>query len=151
MSTFLDDYGAADARRERLRKRLLISLAVLVVVAGAAYFGFRNHSEKRQAHLFLDLLRARQYEQAYAVWGCTQAKPCPDYPYAKFLEDWGPQSPHADLSHLEIGSTRSCSQGIIQSLKFNANDEVYLWVARSDLSLTYAPWGPTCNPRYKQP
>jgi hypothetical protein len=150
MSTFLDDYGAADARRERLRKRLLISLAVVVVVAGAAYFGFRNYSEKRQASLFVDLLRAKQYEQAYVAWGCTQAKPCPDYPYEKFLEDWGPKSPHADLSQLEIGSTRSCSQGIIQSLKFNAKDEVYLWVGRSDLTLGFAPW-PTCNPRMKEP
>ena len=150
MSNYLDDYGAGEARRSRIRNRILLTTALLAVAGGAAYFTFRNYSEEKQAKAFLEHLRAKQYEQAYRVWGCTETKPCRDYSYEKFLEDWGPKSAHADVSRLEVTRTRSCSHGIIQTLRFNEKDEVLLWVDRSDLSLGFAPW-PVCDPRIPSP
>jgi hypothetical protein len=122
----------------------------LAIAGGGLYFMLRNYEEEKQAKLFLGHLRNAHYEQAYRVWGCTEAKPCRDYSYEKFLEDWGPKSPHADLSRLEVTRTRSCSHGIIQTLRFGEKNEVLLWVDRSDLSLGFAPW-PTCDPRIPAP
>lgn len=150
MSTYLDEYGAKDSRREKIRNWILISLAVVLVVGGGLYFTFRNYNEEKRAKLFLEMLRTQQYEKAYEVWGCSQAKPCRDYSYDKFLEDWGPKSAHADVSRVTVVRTRSCSGGIIQTLRFGEKDEVLLWVDRSDLTLGFAPW-PTCNPRYSGP
>jgi hypothetical protein len=146
MSNFLDDYGVAEARRGRILKFILVALLVLVVAGGALYFSFRNYREQKQAKMFLNLLRDRRYEQAYRLWGCTPASPCRDYSFEKFLEDWGPDSPHADLARMEVVHTRSCSQGIIQILRFGQDDEVRLWVSRGDLTLGFAPW-PICDPR----
>ena len=41
---------------------------------------------------FLDDLQHKDYQSAYALWGCTQQRPC-DYTADKFNEDWGPSSP----------------------------------------------------------
>jgi hypothetical protein len=150
VSTFLDDYGAAETRRLKTVKRIAGALLVVVLAAGALYFAFRNYREKGQASTFLNLLRERQYEKAYEAWGCTAAKPCPDYAYEKFLEDWGPESPHTNLSSMQVVRTNSCADGIIQILRFGDDEEVRLWVSRSDLSLSFAPW-PVCNPRLASP
>jgi hypothetical protein len=146
MSTYLDDYGSSEGRRAKLRNRILGAVVVLALASGGAYYFFRNYKEEQQARLFISHLRNKQYEQAYRTWGCTGSKPCRDYSFEKFLEDWGPQSAHADLSRMEVTRTRSCSHGIIQTLRFGEKDEVLLWVDRSDLTLGFAPW-PICDPK----
>jgi hypothetical protein len=146
VSTYLDNYGAGEAERERLWKRLaLVVLAGLAVGVSLYWFVFRNRAEKQQAERFFELLAAKDYKAAHALWGCTDEKPCRDYGLDKFLEDWGPNSTHADVSKRQIKDLRSCQGGIIQVLEFGKSDQVLLWVNRADLTLSFAPW-PTCNP-----
>ena len=62
------------------------------LVVGLILYGvFKNHSEEQRAKTFLGLLDAHNYQAAYAMWGCTDSHPCPEYPFAKFQEDWGPE------------------------------------------------------------
>jgi hypothetical protein len=150
MSSYLEEYGVGEERRERFWKRLALAALLLLVTGGFLYYWFRNYREEQQAKRFFELLKHQQYKEAYALWGCTDTRPCRDYNYDRFMEDWGPQSGH-DPSKLKVVQTRSCTGGVIQVLQWgNPKDEVYLWINREDLILSFAPWGgPICNPSFR--
>ena len=96
MSSYLEAYGESEARREQRIRIVKISGIVLgcVLVLGFILYGiFQDYGEEQQAKTFIELLRAHDYQRAYQLWGCTDATPCPAYPFSKFLEDWGPQEP----------------------------------------------------------
>lgn len=150
MSGYLESYGAGDEKRERRLKRIALGLVVLAVIGGTAYFFLRNYRETQQAKLFFDLLRQKDYTAAYALWGCTPATPCPNYSMAKFMEDWGPESGHADLSSLQFTRIRGCSAGVIVEANFGGGVIEYLWVDREHRNLGFAPFS-VCNPRYVPP
>src|SRR5688572_6348589 len=92
MAGYLDAYGVDDARREKSLKRILFAILITLAVAGVAFLTLRNWGEKQRVKQFFGLLQKQDYRGAYALWGCTDAHPCPAYPFESFLEDWGPQS-----------------------------------------------------------
>jgi len=103
MASYLEQYGAGEERRERrakIIKILVISLVALAVIGGGLYFNFHNYREERQVKQFLSKLEARDYKGAYALFGCTDEKPCRYYPFDKFMEDWGPKSGHTGCSRI---------------------------------------------------
>jgi hypothetical protein len=148
--SYLEGYGVKDARREKILKRAFAIVAAVLVLGLVLYFQFRNYREERQIATFLELLKKQDYRGAYALWGCTEAKPCPQYEFDKFMEDWGPKSPQANIDQARLGDTKSCDTGIIQFIQFPDTHEVQLWVQRSDRTIGFAPW-PICNPRMKVP
>jgi hypothetical protein len=150
MSGYLDDYGVSDARREKIRKRVILAAVVVLCIAGILYFQFRNYREESQLKSFRSLLEAKNYSEAYMLWGCSEAEPCPHYNYEKFLEDWGPDSDYSDISASTVEQTRTCKEGIIQTWKFGEDDAVWLYVEHGDRVISFAPW-PMCNPRYTPP
>lgn len=139
MAGYLDSYGVSDAKRERGVKRVVIAAVAVVLLSVAGYFFLHDFQEKRQISKFLDLLKDKKYEDAYRLWGCDPAKPCRDYNLQKFLEDWGPKSPHADVTLASIRRTRSCDGGVIQILQF-PKEEVLLYVDRKDRNVSYSPF-----------
>jgi hypothetical protein len=151
MSSYLEAYGAAEEHRARVLGIVKTSSIVLacVLVAGLILFGiFKNHSEEQRAKTFVGLLQARNYPAAYAMWGCTDAHPCPEYPFTKFQEDWGPQSSHANESVARIGMTQSCGSGVLIRLDYQGPQEpVSLWVERDSGVISFAPW-PECPGRH---
>jgi hypothetical protein len=150
MSGYLEQYGAGDERREKIIKRVLIAAAAVVVFAGTLWLLFRNYNEENRMKAFLEDLRKQDYKSAYTLWGCTDAQPCRDYQFEKFLEDWGPRSSHASLASLRVVKTRSCAHSVIQILDFGGGEEVNLMVDRKTLAVGFAPW-PVCNPVMKVP
>ena len=140
MPGYLDNYGVSEAKHEKKVHRILLIVLAVVVAAGGIYLLVRDYREKRQIARFFDLLRQKQYQDAYRMWGCDPAKPCRDYNFEKFLSDWGPQSSHADLSRVHIRRTRSCDGGVIQIVDFAPNDEVLLYVDRQRLELSFSPF-----------
>jgi hypothetical protein len=149
MSDFLDQYGkygAGEARREKAIKTIVLSALVLAIVGGILFFIFHNYSQERQAKRFFAALASHDYQGAYAIWGCTEAKPCSGYPYSSFLQDWGPQSGHADVSGFRIARSRSCGSGVILTVDFQKGQEEKLWVERGDLTMSYSPL-PGCPAR----
>ena len=144
MSSYLEAYGAAEQHRARIIGIIKTSSIVLAsaLVLGLILYGiFKNHSEEQRAKTFLGLLSSRNYSTAYAMWGCTDSHPCPEYPFAKFQEDWGPKSAHANESVAHIGLSQSCGSGVLIRLDYKSNQEpVSLWVERDSGILGFAPW-----------
>ena len=141
MSGFLDDaYGATDARRERNVKRIVLGTLGAIVLAVLLYFWFRDYREEHQVRTFLSALSKSDYKSAYALWGCTDATPCRDYQYDKFLEDWGASSPHANASQARVTYTIGCDAGLLAELQFPEQKPVLLWVERNNDVLGFFPW-----------
>ncbi|HEV2689665.1 MAG TPA: hypothetical protein VGV35_13975 [Bryobacteraceae bacterium] len=146
MSSYLEAYGADEEQRAKRIHQIKIASIVVVcaLVVGAALFGiFRNYSEEQQAKAFVASLRAQDYSAAYRMWGCTDAHPCTEYPLAKFMDDWGPKSPHADQSSTHIGVSQSCGSGVVIRLDYKGTQPVPLWVERDTKTISFAPW-PEC-------
>jgi hypothetical protein len=144
MSDYLDHYGVDEARRERFLKRAVVAVIVVAALGGLLYWKFKDYREERQITAFFELLRKQDYQAAYSMWGCTQQAPCQQYSFEKFMEDWGPGNSRGDLSSVRLGGTRSCPDGVIQTMTLG-EEEIWLWVGRSDHILSYAPW-PVCQP-----
>ena len=151
MSSYLEAYGAAEQHRARIIGIIKTSSIVLgcALVAGLILYGvFKNYGEEKRAKTFLGLLTAGNYPAAYAMWGCTESHPCPDYAFAKFQEDWGPKSEHADESVAHIGLSQSCGSGVLIRLDYKPTEEpVSLWVERDGGTIGFAPW-PECPGRH---
>jgi hypothetical protein len=151
MSGYLEAYGAAEqqrANRLHLLKNSSIVLACLLVVGLILYAIFKNYSQERQAKTFVGLLVAHDYPNAYKMWGCTDSHPCTGYPFAKFMEDWGPQSAHADQASASIGLSQSCGSGAVIRIDYKGSEEaVPLWVERDTGTISFAPW-PECPGRH---
>ncbi len=141
MAGYLDQYGAGEERREktfRLIKRIVLALVALVVIGGSLIFVFHNYREERQVTQFFTLVEAHDYKGAYALFGCTDAKPCRYYPFPKFMEDWGPSSGHS-FAGAHITRSRSCGSGVLMTVDFSARQQEKLWVEKSDLSVGFPP------------
>lgn len=145
MAGYLANYGAGDEQREKLIRRLIIAAAVVVVAGGILYYFLKDFRQERQTRSFFALLEKREYQAAYELWGCTEAKPCRDYPFKDFMEDWGPKSARADVGSYHIKKSRSCGSGVIVTVDFGKNQQEKLWVERDDLTIGFSPW-PGCPP-----
>ncbi len=147
MPGYLDQYGVGDEKREKLIKRVVITVLGLVIIGGVGYFFLKNYRQEGQVRTFFELLAKRDYKGAYALWGCTDTHPCAEYPMAAFLQDWGPQSEHADVSSAHVSKSRSCGSGVIITVDYGKNQgkEDKLWVERDNLTIGFSPW-PGCPP-----
>jgi hypothetical protein len=143
MAGYLDQYGAGEARREKIIKILVISLVALVAVGGALFFIFHNFREEHQVKEFFNDLASRDYKAAYALFGCTDAKPCRDYAFPQFMEDWGPNSGRNNTSNFRISRSRSCGSGVILTVDFGKDQQEKLWVERKDMTVGFSPF-PGC-------
>ena len=140
MSEFLEGYGVTDERRERRSKKVVYTLIALVVLGVAAYFGFRDIREKRQANRFVALIQQKNFEQAYRLWGCDPAKPCRDYNFEKFVADW------SKLDLIKARSwDKSCTSGMIRTFEIAPDNKIYIWIDKSDRNITFSPFDDSCR------
>jgi hypothetical protein len=144
MSGYLEAYGASEEQRARrfgILKNTAIAVAVLLIASGTLYGIFKNYSEEQQAKTFVARLGAHDYPGAYGLWGCSESKPCPDYPYDKFLDDWGPKSAHAAQGAPDMDSSQGCGSGVLIRLNYkDAGQPVTLWVENATKVISFAPW-----------
>jgi hypothetical protein len=150
MAGYLDQYGIGDERRGRIVKRTLLAILVALLVALALYLFFKDYPEEQAAKHFLSEVNAGQLQTAYQTWGCSEAHPCPNYIYEKFLEDWSKKS--GASGDWTISKVEGCSSGVIVTVSAPGATSVPIWVQRSDKSLSFSPW-PECQGkkwRFKQ-
>ena len=151
MSGYLEAYGAAEqqrAHRLHLLKNVSSILACVLAIGLILYGIFKNYSQEQQAKTFVGLLSAHDYANAYKMWGCTDSHPCTEYPFTKFMDDWGPQSAHADEASAHIGLSQACGSGVVIRLDYKGSEEaVPLWVERDTGTISFAPW-PECPGRH---
>lgn len=143
MSDYLSTYGVQEAKREKRWKIAIWSILIIATVWTSAYFFFRTYFEKQTMDRFLALLKERNYPAAYEMWGCTKQKPCRDYAFEKFLEDWGPGSLWSDPHYAEIAKVRYCGDTVIFNM-FIKGDDVNLVVNKATQEIGFAPWA-TCT------
>jgi hypothetical protein len=143
MGGYLDAYGVADQRRERRLKRIVIWGLAAVILATSCYFLFRNWRQERTVKQFFSLLDQKNYQAAYALWGCTQDTPCKYYSPEKFNEDFGPSSPFANAGAAKILHTDVCGTGVVFDVEIPRGEEVGLYVDRETNVIGFAP-GPRC-------
>src|SRR5579884_202888 len=146
MGSYLEAYGAEEAQRAhraRILKRVIIAVVLAAIAGIVLYVQFRNFLEQSIVRHFLNLLRNHDYADAYIMFGCTQATPCPNYAYPKFLEDWGPSSPFADASKASLGVTQTCGNGVLIQVNYPGKDPTSLIVDRATGQISFAPW-PEC-------
>jgi hypothetical protein len=144
MSSYLEAYGASEQNRSqkvRVIRNVVIALVAALILGIVLFAFFRNYSQEQQVKKFVQLLQAHDYAAAYALWGCSETHPCPEYSFAKFQEDWGPMSTHADQSSARIGMSQSCGSGVVLRLDYKGSEEaVPLFVERSTDVISFAPW-----------
>src|SRR5437764_524116 len=128
MPGYLDQYGVADARRIKIIKTVVISLVSVAILGGILFFVFHNYREEQRVTQFLAFLAAHEYKAAYAMFGCTDAKPCTAYGFDKFMEDWGPASGHGSAANARITKSRSCGSGVILTVDYGGKRQETLWV-----------------------
>ena len=156
MAGYLDQYGAGDERRETRNRWFMIAGGAALVALLVWWFLYgwdksevvrephiarlvqklRHHSQENEVRQFLDLLRARQYDAAYKVWGANK-----DYPFNKFMEDWGSQRTIGDF---EITRSRSCGTGVVITVGFQKGPEENLWVQNADRTIGFSPFVAGC-------
>jgi hypothetical protein len=140
MSGYLDHYGEGHEQRAKRTKLIVASVLIALLTAGAVYLALRNYRQKAQVKQFIELLQKHDYTGAYRLWGCTETKSCPDYPYNKFMEDWGPQSKYAQIESFKIAKSKACGSGVIVTVDLGQNREERLWVETSEMTIGYSPW-----------
>lgn len=139
MAGYLDNYGAGEEKRIRIIKTLVISALTVIIVGGALMFIFHNYRQEQQAKRFFALLEAHDYQSAYNLWVRTDTDRR-GYPFSSFMQDWGPQSPHANVADFRISRSRSCGSGVILTVDFGKNQQQEkLWVQRNDLTIGFSP------------
>ena len=138
MAGYLENYGAGDERREKITKTVVVAVLAVLVVSALVYVFFRNYPEERQAKRFFELLRSQNYRAAYALWGCTDDKPCRDYVMTEFMKDWGPAE--APVGDVEVLDAESCGSGVIVQVDAGKAGEKKLWVERDSHILAFPPF-----------
>lgn len=144
MPAYLEGYGAGEERRAKIIRTILISAVLLLVGGLAGYFGLRNFSKRQKLDAFIEYLQKKDYKAAHALWGCTDATPCRDYNFERFLRDWGPESPAANAASARLISRATCGgifevTGILRVYRFDPDYEVALWVDAKDGNVGFAP------------
>lgn len=144
MGGILDpSYGVAEERRSKLVKQILLWGVITLVVATVLYFWLRNYRQEQTVKQFFSLLKEQKYQDAYAMWGCTQDHPCKYYSPSAFNDDWGPASPFADVSAIKIEHEDNCGSGVVFDLESPKAQPTGLFVAKGTETLSFAP-GPRC-------
>ncbi len=143
MGSYLEAYGAEEAQRAQ-RARILkwaVSGVVLALLVGLVFYSiFKNYTQESIVRRFLGLLQTHSYADAYRMFGCTEATPCPNYAYPKFMDDWGPQSQFADPSKASLGVAQSCGNGVLIQVTYPGKAPTALIVAADTGQISFAPW-----------
>jgi hypothetical protein len=150
MGGYLQNYGVGEDRRNRIIKILVFSFIGLLILWWILYMVFHDYSEKQTVKRFLAEVNSRNYTQAYADWGCTQATPCTNYDYQRFLQDWGPEK--KITAPWKIVSVDGCRTFVTVNVQAPGVELESLGVQRGTSTLMYAP-APECQElkvRWKQ-
>ena len=73
---YLDQYGERNWFFSKLVKAIGWLLLASIIAYSFYWLFFRNWREEQRVDAFLEAVQARDYEDAYAYWGCTVAEPC---------------------------------------------------------------------------
>jgi len=139
MADYLADYGVKDQKREKRNKLIVRTVIGLVIVGGLFWYFAKTFREERLVKHFISLLESKDYKGAYALWGCTDQAPCRDYPFERFMEDWGPKSPYANAGDISTTLAESCGNSVWITIKTPKSEELGVAVDPDTKFLSFTP------------
>ncbi len=135
MAGFLEGYGAGEERRAHIIKITVVSVLALTVIAGTVYFFFYNYRQEQRVRQFMQLIEARDYQDAYTLWtGSDSARA--RYPMSDFMRDWGPP---VDVRGYAILDSESCDKSVIVDVDAGHAGDLKVWLDRASLSMSFPP------------
>jgi hypothetical protein len=142
MAGYLQNYGAGEEHRNRIVKFIILGVVAALVLSLVGYLLLHNRSEKKTVEHFLAQVNAHDYKGAYVTWGCTEAHPCRNYDFGRFMEDWGPKT--KATSPWKIASIEGCRSFVTVNVKADGAELQSLGVDRGARTVNYAP-SPECQ------
>ncbi|MBV8070228.1 MAG: hypothetical protein JO270_10020 [Acidobacteriaceae bacterium] len=140
MGTYLQQYGAGEERRNRVIRNIILSIVAVLILWWVLYLIFHNYPAKQTVKQFLAQVNAHHYPQAYEQWGCTEAKPCPNYDFHRFMDDWGVKT----TSDWKIVNVDGCKSFVTINVQAGGTQLQSLGVERGSKTLMFAP-APECQ------
>jgi hypothetical protein len=136
-----------DAVRSRHRRMWIVTLVVAVLLGAWLAYHFRNYPERAAASKFFTVLQKQDYESAYAVWfhdpdWKQHQEKYANYPYNDFYRDWGPGGEWGVIKAHAVDCSLSpgTGSGVIVQVTVNSRAQhAYVWVQKSDKTLSFSP------------
>lgn len=148
--TLLDAQRYDEARARRRRNLIIITIIAALVLAWVAYH-MRNYPERHAVAQFLSDLQNKNYEAAYGVWfhdpdWKQHSQKYANYAYNDFYRDWGPGGEWGVINSHNVDCSLGSGSGVIvQSTINNRAEHPYLWVSKSDKTLSFSPTEIQCG------
>jgi len=143
----LMDAQQYDPARDR-RRRIWIAAIIVVLLIGAwVAYHFRDYPERAAVNKFFSALQGQNYEAAYAVWfhdpdWRQHPAKYSNYPFNDFYRDWGPGGEWGLVKSYAVDCSLSPSKGsgvIVQVTVNDRAEHAYVWVQKSDKTLSFSP------------
>jgi len=144
---------AYDARRETLKRNVLIGsgivLVLAVVLALAGYiFGhgwfFSNLPVEHKVSVFLSTVQRGDYPKAYGIWmndpDWQQHPQKYDYKLQRFTEDWTTASDWGGpVKSFHIDVSKRDATGVVVAARINGTKKFFIKYVNADGTLSYFP------------
>jgi hypothetical protein len=144
--------GTEEHPHSKLRRYLIMVLALVVIGGGTIWWLLRYHGEKVAVYHFLNAVVAGDMLKAYGMWS-----PSESYSQKDFEGDWGPDGYYGPVKSFNVTGTYrppDVSSGVVvivdlspykpfpekdDALKQSKSKEVRLWVQFSNHSVQFPP------------
>jgi hypothetical protein len=145
--TLLDAKEFDPEKESRVRKRIILIAAVVLIVAGLGWW-FRHWPQEHLVKTFFVALQKQDFKGAYGIWMRDPNWPQhpgehQNYPFNEFYQDWGPGGQWGIIKTAKVNGSHPCpgpSSGILVDVIVNDRVEhAQVWVEKSDHTLSYPP------------
>jgi hypothetical protein len=142
-----------DAGRDRRRQNMIIIIVIAVLIGGWVAYHLRDYPERNTVKKFFADLQKQDYEAAYGIyfrdanWKQEPSK-YRDYPFSEFYRDWGPGGEWGLIKsfHVDCSLSPGSGSGVIVQVTVNQRaDHAYVWVQKSDKTLSFSPTEIECG------
>jgi len=143
----LMDARQYDAARDRRRRNVILVIIIAVLIGGWLTYHLRDSRERTIVWRFFNQLEQHDYEAAYGIWfhdpnWKQHADKYPNYQFNDFYRDWGPSGEWGPIKsfHVDCSLSPSGGSGVIVQVTVNQRKEhPYVWVQKSDKTLSFSP------------
>jgi hypothetical protein len=143
----LMDAQQYDPARDRRRRKLIIVIIIAALIGAWVAYHVRDYPERAIVRKFFADLQKQDYEAAYSVWfqdlnWKQHPSKYPNYSFSDFYRDWGPGGEWGLIKsyHVDCSLSPGGGSGVIVQVMVNQRaDHAYVWVQKSDQTLSFSP------------
>lgn len=143
----LMDAQQVDEARDRRRRMWIIVAVLLGLIAVWLAYHYRNYPQRHAVDQFFAAVQKQDYEAAYGVWfhdpnWKQHTGQYAKYPFNDFYRDWGTGGEWGLVKTYSVDCSLSPGggSGVIVQVTVNKRAEhAYLWVEKSDRTMSFSP------------